>query len=175
MGYSDDKDKNIPDLASRTRRDPFKAMMPKLSNKPSIIPAGSSTLPSPSNQTPGQPENRQPAAELRSKSPNRRLSKIPSSSNLSGDANSKANGCEEMFKAIMRRYVDDRTLVELAQGRAGRRPCNDVKRISSDPRVYMVPHFFSNSANTPATWDPNCEQMPSPFLSRRVVRSLRYC
>jgi NIMA (never in mitosis gene a)-related kinase len=196
--YSDD-DEDIPDLPSPTRPkvrpDPFKAprrpllrqqtaaTMQKLSSQPTLFPAESSRLPPPSNSIPTQPETRQTIGELRSKSPNRRLSKIPSSSNLAGDATSptrkgagrplvsKTNGStEDMFKAVLQRNMGGRTLVELAQARAGGRPVDDVKRASSDSRVYTE---ISGYPETPATWDPNSEQMPSPFVARRVVRSIR--
>lgn len=206
MAYSDD-DEDIPDLPSPTRPkvkpDPFKAprrpllrqntaaMMQKLSNQPSLFPAGTSRLPPPGsmNAGPSQSEGRPAVAEARSRSPNRRLSKIPSSTNLAADANSptrksgtkqlssKANGGgEEMFKAVMQRNMGGRTLVELAQARAGGRPIDDVKRISSDS------HFNAggrpsngNDRDPPATWDPETEEMPSPFLAKgnKVIRNLR--
>jgi serine/threonine protein kinase len=206
LAYSDDED-DIPDLPSPTRpkvkADPFKAarrpllrqhtaaMMQKLSNQPSIFPAGSSRLPPPGTINPAssQPEARQTIAETKPRSPSRRLSKIPSSTNLIADANSptrktaskplttKANGGgEEMFKAVMQRNMGGRTLVELAQARAGGRPLEDVKHISSETRVHVGCGFSCLSdREPPATWDPETEEMPSPFLARgtKVIRNLR--
>ncbi|CRG88897.1 NIMA (never in mitosis gene a)-related kinase [Talaromyces islandicus] len=197
-----DDEEDVPDLPSPTRPrvkpDPLKpnrrpllrhqttAMVQKMSHQPSIFPSGTSRLPPPAaNAAPTQSETRQ-VPELRSKSPTRRLSKIPSTSNLIGDAgsptrkgvsrplNSKnASGGEDMYKAVMQRNLGGRTLVELAQARAGGRAVDDPKRISSDSRVYVSGSSFDKSNDSPATWDPATEEMPSPFLSRKVGRSIR--
>ncbi|KAF3402414.1 G2-specific protein kinase nimA [Talaromyces pinophilus] len=225
LGSDDEED--IPDLPSPTRPkvkpDPFKAarrpmlrhqttaMVSKMSNQPSIFPAGASRLPPPpaianplSNQQQQAQEMARPlSAELRSKSPTRRLSKIPSTSNLIGDAtsptrkgaagkaatfhvtkiNSSSNSSSDdnsMYKAVMQRNMGGRTLVELAQARAGGRALmDDAKRVSSDSRAYTTSSSsgsgssFGKSTELPATWDPNSEQMPSPFVSRRVFHSFR--
>jgi NIMA (never in mitosis gene a)-related kinase len=225
LGSDDEED--IPDLPSPTRPkvkpDPFKAarrpmlrhqttaMVSKMSNQPSIFPAGASRLPPPpaianplSTQQPQVQEMARPlSAELRSKSPTRRLSKIPSTSNLIGDAtsptrkgaagkaatfhatkiNPSSNNSSDdnsMYKAVMQRNMGGRTLVELAQARAGGRAfMDDAKRVSSDSRAYTSSSSssglssFGKSTEFPATWDPNSEQMPSPFVSRRVFHSFR--
>ncbi|KAL2003534.1 hypothetical protein VTN02DRAFT_3424 [Thermoascus thermophilus] len=202
LAYSDDED-DIPDLPSPTRPkvrpDPFKApqrpllrqnttaMMQKLNTQPALFPTNPSRIPQTySNSAPSQSELPKP------KSPHRRLSKIPSSNNLAADASptrkntlkqlpSKANGGgEDMFKAVMQRNMGGRTLVELAQARAGGRPVEEVKRNSSDSRV---PTSGAQHAGTvkavdrdpPATWDPEKDEMPSPFLARgnKVIRNLR--
>lgn len=234
-----DDEEDIPDLPSPTRPkvkpDPHKAtrrpmlrhqttaMMQKMSNQPSIFPAGASRLPPPGSAAGAQhpQEVRPTSAEARSKSPSRRLSKIPSTSNLAGDAtsptrkgtagkaatfhpktnssnNNNANSIGDdnnMYKAVMQRNMGGRTLVELAQARAGGRAfvLDDAKRVSSDSRVYTSAtsssstsasggssssgsssmSSFNKSAENPATWDPHSEQMPSPFVTRRVFHSLR--
>ncbi len=198
---SDDED-DTPELPSPTRPkvkpDPFKApsrpllrqnttaLMQKLSTQPPIFPANSSRLPQVSGS--GQPDDRQ--RESKSRSPHRRLSKIPSSANLAADAGSptrksamktsptKSNGGgEEMFKAVMQRNMGGRTLVELAQARAGGRPMDEVKRCASDPRVgaCAAPLKSSSDREPPAVWDPERDEMPSPFLARgrKVIRNLR--
>ncbi|KAH8431566.1 G2-specific serine/threonine protein kinase [Aspergillus melleus] len=196
LAYSDDED-DTPDLPSPTRPkvkpDPFKApsrpllrqntaaLMQKLSTQPPLFPTNGSRLP----QASGQSEGRH--GEQKSRSPHRRLSKIASSANLAADAGSptrktgtkqppsKVNGGgEEMFKAVMQRNMGGRTLVELAQARAGGRPMDEVKRSASDTRT-------SNSMKSsverdpPAVWDPERDEMPSPFLARgrKVIRNLR--
>ncbi|KAL3473488.1 kinase-like domain-containing protein [Aspergillus californicus] len=197
---SDDED-DTPELPSPTRPkvrpDPFKApsrpllrqntaaLMQKLSTQPPIFPANSSRLPQISGS--GQPESH--PRESKSRSPHRRLSKIPSSANLAADAGSptrksssksgstKVNGGgEEMFKAVMQRNMGGRTLVELAQARAGGRPIDEVKRCSSDSRsaACAVP-LKSSDRDPPAVWDPERDEMPSPFLARgrKVIRNLR--
>lgn len=195
LTYSDDED-DTPDLPSPTRPkvrpDPFKAparpllrqntaaFMQKLSSQPSLFPANQSRLPQASGNN-GQ-------NEARPKSPHRRLSKIPSSANLAADAGSptrktgskqltsKANGGgEEMFKAVMQRNMGGRTLVELAQARAGGRPLDEVKRCASDSRTSSSNPLKSSDREPPAVWDPERDEMPSPFLNRgkKVIRNLR--
>ncbi|KAI9933867.1 hypothetical protein ASPWEDRAFT_48523 [Aspergillus wentii DTO 134E9] len=200
LAYSDDED-DIPDLPSPTRPkvkpDPFKApsrpllrqntaaFMQKLSTQPPLFPSNPSRLPQMSGG--GQPEL--PQRESKSRSPHRRLSKIPSSANLAADAGSptrksgvkqvptKANGGgEEMFKAVMQRNMGGRTLVELAQARAGGRPIDEVKRASSDSRSTASSNSLKCSdREPPAVWDPERDEMPSPFLARgrKVIRNLR--
>lgn len=199
-----DDEEDVPDLPSPTRPrvkpDPLKptrrpllrhqtaAMGQKMSHQPSIFPSGTSRLPPPVATPASTPsETRQAVPDLRSKSPNRRLSKIPSTSNLIGDAGSpprkgvsrplsskNASGGEDMYKAVMQRNMGGRTLVELAQARAGGRAVDDPKRVSSDSRVYTTGGLsFDSSIDSPATWDPATEEMPSPFLSRKVGRSIR--
>lgn len=128
-------------------------------------------------------------SESRAKSPHRRLSKIPSSANLAADAGSptrkngsrqappKANGGgEEMFKAVMQRNMGGRTLVELAQARAGGRPMDEFKRCASESRATAPSTSLKSSdRDPPATWDPERDEMPSPFLVRgkKVIRNFR--
>jgi hypothetical protein len=115
------------------------------------------------------------------------LSKIPSSANLAADAGSptrkngvksspsKMNGGDEMFKAVMQRNMGGRTLVELAQARAGGRPIDEVKRCASDSRSGCSVPMKSADRDPPAVWDPERDEMPSPFLARgrKVIRNLR--
>ncbi|KAJ6151252.1 hypothetical protein N7470_007846 [Penicillium chermesinum] len=204
LAYSDDED-DTPDLPSPTRPkvkpDPFKApprpllrqntaaMMQKLSNQPALFPSNGSRLPQGPGGPGGSHSETRVASESRAKSPHRRLSKIPSSANLAADAGSstrksgpksptKQNGAggEEMFKAVMQRNMGGRTLVELAQARAGGRPTDDFKRCASDSRAPMPTCSFSISdRDPPAVWDPERDEMPSPFLARgkKVIRNLR--
>ncbi|KAL2871505.1 serine/threonine protein kinase nimA [Aspergillus lucknowensis] len=200
MAYSDDED-DTPELPSPTRPkvrpDPFKApsrpllrqntaaLVQKLSTQPPIFPANPSRLP----QVSGSGQLDSHPRESKSRSPQRRLSKIPSSANLAADAgsptrksavkpvSSKSNGGgEEMFKAVMQRNMGGRTLVELAQARAGGRPIDEVKRCASDSRSAgcSVP-LKSSDRDPPAVWDPERDEMPSPFLARgrKVIRNLR--
>lgn len=130
-----------------------------LKNKPS--------LPAPSRTTVGLMYNSDrdmlsPAGVLRERSsPNRQLSKIPSVSNLSGSGSdsSTRNGLSRKISLtgppssgnsglISKVGYKGRTLVELTQARAGGRAPN------------------TNENSKPAVWDPNTEEMPSPFLIR---------
>lgn len=195
LAYSDDED-DTPDLPSPTRPkvkpDPFKApsrpllrqntaaLMQKLSTQPPLFPTNGSRLPQASGQSDGRHHEK-------SRSPHRRLSKIASSANLAADAGSptrktgtkqppsKVNGGgEEMFKAVMQRNMGGRTLVELAQARAGGRPIDEVKRSASDTRT-TTSMKSSVERDPPAVWDPERDEMPSPFLARgrKVIRNLR--
>lgn len=200
LTYSDDED-DTPDLPSPTRPkvkpDPFKAparpllrqntaaFMQKLSSQPSLFPVNSSRLP----QAAGANQTESRHGESKSRSPHRRLSKIPSSANLAADAGSptrkadtkqlpsKVNGGgEEMFKAVMQRNMGGRTLVELAQARAGGRPVEDMRRCTSDSRsTGSSSSLKSSDREPPAVWDPEKDEMPSPFLARgrKVIRNLR--
>ncbi|PYH97645.1 kinase-like protein [Aspergillus ellipticus CBS 707.79] len=192
LAYSDDED-DIPDLPSPTRPkvkpDPFKApprpllrqntaaFMQKLTTQPPIFPTNASRLPQMSG---GEGHHR----EAKSRSPHRRLSKIPSSANLAADAGSptrKTGGKQltskattsgdDIYKAVMQRNMGGRTLVELAQARAGGRPIDEVKRCASDAR----PGLKQTEREPPAVWDPEKDDMPSPFLNRgrKVIRNLR--
>lgn len=199
LAYSDDED-DTPDLPSPTRPkvkpDPFKAparpllrqntatLMQKLSTQPPLFPSNSSRLPQMSGGPSSSQSESRSTHDGRSKSPHRRLSKIPSSANLAADASPtrKNNGRQsptkgpaggdEMFKAVMQRNMGGRTLVELAQARAGGRPMDEVKRCASDSRTAAMK---ASERDPPAIWDPERDEMPSPFLARgkKVIRNLR--
>lgn len=204
LAYSDDED-DTPDLPSPTRPkvkpDPLKAprrpllrhntaaLMNKLSSQPSLFPSGGTRLPQSTSQSGPQSDERN-MSDGRAKSPHRRLSKIPSSANLAADAGgsptrsnstkqqspNKPAGGDDMFKAVMQRNMGGRTLVELAQARAGGRPMDEVKRCASDSRATGPPMTMkSSSREPPAIWNPEMDDMPSPFLARgkKVIRNLR--
>lgn len=131
-----------------------------LKNKPS--------LPAPSRTTAGllhvssdlEVQMQSPAMLRERGSPNRLLSKIPSYSSLpsAGSDSSARNGLSRKTSmtgppsgsGLVSKVGNarGRTLVELTQARAGGRALN------------------SNENSKPAVWDPNTEEMPSPFLIR---------
>ncbi|KAF3896092.1 NEK protein kinase [Trichophyton interdigitale] len=212
--YSDDED-DIPDLPSPTRAkiqaDPSKlahrplmrqnttAMMQKLTTQPDLFPVTKTTAVRPAqtaNPAASQPtDGRHSSADTRNKSPQRRISKIPSYNNLALEGSpsrktammpppAKAGtnpGGEEMFKAIMQRNMGGRSLVELAQARAGGRSLDELKR-PGDSKIPATTASAPVAATTtvtqldpPATWDPERDEMPSPFLVRnkKVIRNFR--
>ena len=205
LAYSDDED-DTPDLPSPTRPkvkpDPLKAprrpllrqntaaFMQKLSSQPSLFPSAGTRLPQSTSQSASQSEDHA-MSEGRAKSPHRRLTKIPSSANLAADAGgsptrknstkqqspTKANGGgDEMFKAVMQRNMGGRTLVELAQARAGGRSMDEVKRCASESRANgPTMSMKCSDREPPAIWNPEMDDMPSPFLARgkKVIRNLR--
>lgn len=77
-------------------------------------------------------------------------------------------GEHEMFKAVMQRKLlvngGGRTLVELAQGRVGETPAspnhNQKTEVVDEPTEVM-------------TWNPEIEEMPSPFLVRGGGKGMR--
>ncbi|KAF0314867.1 hypothetical protein GQ607_011095 [Colletotrichum asianum] len=117
-------------------------------------------------------------------SPNRRLSKIPSASNLASAANSSESpgglsrknstkkDQEPLSKVAAKNNIKGRTLVELQQARAGGRPLSAVlsggenispKRAFKD----RIADRRSSGGEPAAVWDPERDGMPSPFLVRR--------
>lgn len=129
-----------------------------LKNKPS--------LPAPARTTIGlthmisNQEMRSPSILRERDSPNRQLSKIPSYTNLAaaGSDSSSRGGLSRKTSltgppsgsGLVSKMgnIRGRTLVELTQARAGGR-------------------FMANNENSkPAVWDPETEEMPSPFLVR---------
>ncbi|KAK2746510.1 G2-specific serine/threonine protein kinase [Myotisia sp. PD_48] len=202
--YSDDEEDDIPELSSPTRAkaqmDPLKvhhrpllrhnttSMMHKLTTQPNLFPSTKpvgrpvpSALPTiDAAQLPTEPKPKSP----------RRLSKIPSYNNLVDASpprkggripasSSKAGaGGEEMFKAIMQRNMGGRSLVELAQARAGGRSLDEIKRTAEfrgQNTTVSAPNLSTGEHDPPATWDPERDEMPSPFLARgtKVIRNLR--
>ncbi|KAL1960503.1 hypothetical protein VTO42DRAFT_7802 [Malbranchea cinnamomea] len=207
---SDDED-DIPDLPSPTRpkikSDPFKApqrpllrqnttaMMQKLSTQPSLFPsAKTAAQPTQTTGAAASTEGRHTSTCGTSKSPSRRLSKIPSCTSLGeggsplrkgalkAPSSKASNSGDEMFKAVLQRNMGGRTLVELAQARAAGRVADDSKR-ATDSRMsnsgassHSVPSTVKAiDRDPPATWDPEKDEMPSPFLNRgsKVIRNLR--
>ncbi|KAI9737942.1 MAG: G2-specific serine/threonine protein kinase [Cirrosporium novae-zelandiae] len=121
-------------------------------------------------------------------SPHRRLSKIPSSTTLATDAGSpvrkttsklnlsktQANGGDTFRNGLHRNIggPTGRTLVELAQARAGGRAIDIVEPVISRKAkrqtISAVENNFVASRMTeePPVWDPMVDDMPSPFLVR---------
>ena len=177
------------------------ATMQKLTTQPTLFPSVSSTAAAVrAATTSGLPRTvTEPDMRLGGlpRSPSRRLSKIPSSTTLAADAGSPTRrpiqglsratggveskqgkeGGEDMVKAVMQRNLNGgqgRTLVELAQARAGGRPLSmDVGKPSQGAKM-TADHMERDLPPVPV-WDPERDEMPSPFLARgtKVVRNLR--
>ena len=87
------------------------------------------------------------------------LRKAPPKAATSGAEN-------EMFKAVMQRNLlgqngGGRTLVELAQARAG--GLSQAQRVEKNVKEGMETDNFRNTGDVPV-WDPERDEMPSPFL-----------
>ncbi|KAK5662891.1 hypothetical protein OQA88_6302 [Cercophora sp. LCS_1] len=135
------------------------------------------------------------ALRERSDSPNRRLSKIPSAANLKAEGsagptlNRKTSFTSKKDPSIdsssaqlpslnkvggAKTGIRGRTLVELTQARAGGRPLSAVvsENVNVSPTRAFREHAAAvnrgGTASEPAAvWDPERDEMPSPFLVRR--------
>ncbi|KAI1170229.1 kinase-like domain-containing protein [Nemania sp. FL0916] len=133
------------------------------------------------------------ALRERGNSPNRRLSKIPSAANLNTAVSASENGglglqrtnsltkkdsdASSLTKmALKNNAVKGRTLVELQQARAGGRPIDPNNTSGSNKRaatmmvkeqVQQQQRGRERSLEPAAVWDPEKDEMPSPFLVRQ--------
>ncbi|KAL1884222.1 hypothetical protein VTK73DRAFT_5358 [Phialemonium thermophilum] len=150
------------------------------------------------------------ALRERCNSPNRRLSKIPSSANLNVATTNAASSNEEshvslarkpsvnkkdtdfqppvLNKVVGKNNIKGRTLVELQQARAGGRPVSAILGNetscgnsggsgsgSGSPKRAFREHISAanrsggtaSALEPAAVWDPEKDEMPSPFLVRR--------
>lgn len=209
LAYSSDDEDEVPDLPSPTRakisNDPFKvqprpgllrtktAPPKKLNNPVNLFAKASSKQPSQPSmpKSPSQPNVRSTVLNDKGHtSPNRRLSKIPSSAALINDTGSPVRkalpkpklvkplaGGEDMFKAVMQKNLSmgGRTLVELAQARAGGRSLDDSREpgdgvdnkatrpITMGGGIKLAAALANTS---PVQWDRDADDLPSPFLRR---------
>ncbi|KAF5233229.1 hypothetical protein FAUST_8332 [Fusarium austroamericanum] len=125
----------------------------------------------------------------------RRLSKIPSAANLQAESNNSSGGGltrqsslnrknnhsdDGLGKVAAKNNIRGRTLVELQQARAGGRPMSAIVMPSTGENVSPKRAFRDrigaerkSSGDEPvAVWDPERDEMPSPFLvrQRRIAR-----
>jgi serine/threonine protein kinase len=145
-------------------------------------------LPTASNPDLLHPIGSNGALRERANSPNRRLSKIPSVNNLNGAANPNGNssgsdsgptrgpikksesepiGLPSKVGMVPKAKggVRGRTLVELQQARAGGRPLSAV--IGGGGENSPSKRGFRSAVDPAPVWDPERDEMPSPFLCRR--------
>jgi NIMA (never in mitosis gene a)-related kinase len=217
---SEEEDDDLPPVPSPTRqkstKNTFKsaggrppltsqktAPLTKAGSQPNIFGAGkvatAPTLPTLSSAPDLRPQASNTALKERSSSPNRRLSKIPSSTNLISHENAPqsptrksslkkngGSGGEDLSKLAVKNNMAKansggptnlaprgRTLVELAQARAGGRPVevSDGNK-SPEPKGRAFAARMAEKAaekGEPPVWDPEKDEMPSPFL-RKVRR-----
>lgn len=150
------------------------------------IPSASSSTDLPSIRKVGS----NGALRERSDSPNRRLSKIPSAANLKADGSAgpvlnrktsftskkdeQSGQLPSLSKVGNKTGIRGRTLVELTQARAGGRPLSAVvgENVNVSPTRAFREHAAAVNrkgiASEPAAvWDPERDEMPSPFLVRQ--------
>jgi hypothetical protein len=217
---SEDDDGDLQPVPSPTRpkssKNPFKpagirpplisqktAPLAKAGTQPNPFGAGKAvtapSLPTLSTAPDLRPQASGTSLKERNSSPNRRLSKIPSSTNLTSHENAplsptrksslKKNGSgnEDLSKLAVKNNMAKansggptnlaprgRTLVELAQARAGGRPVDGADGTKSpEPKGRAFAARMAEKAaekaaekGEPPVWDPERDEMPSPFLVR---------
>ncbi|KAI1427312.1 kinase-like domain-containing protein [Xylaria sp. FL1777] len=143
---------------------------PSALNKPMPpLPSGASA---PSLQLRPQPSNG--ALREKGNAPNRRLSKIPSAANLGAQAGenglqrkpslAKKDADASLPRMAVKNNVKGRTLVELQQARAGGR---SVENVNSSPKRTFKERVVEKFIDPAPVWDPEKDEMPSPFLVRQ--------
>lgn len=169
----------------------------KLNNQPNIFTAGKTNSAPNLPTSLSQPDLRSAvsnnALKEKTSSPNRRLSKIPSTTNIGVDANAsptrkpsfnKKNAANNSDPADLNKLAiknnmamkanippKGRTLVELAQARAGGRPVDSSGNLTSSddgsPKGKRFADRMAQREKEAPTWDPERDEMPSPFLVRQ--------
>ncbi|KAI1825797.1 kinase-like protein [Xylaria intraflava] len=122
-----------------------------------------------------RPQRSYGALREKGNSPNRRLSKISSAANLTAvigenglqrksSLTSKKDHDGSLGKMPVKNNVKGRTLVELQQARAGGRP---IENGNCSPKRTFKERVADRALEPAAVWDPEKDDMPSPFLTRR--------
>ncbi|KAK7946706.1 G2-specific protein kinase nim-1 [Apiospora aurea] len=196
LSESEDDDEPLvpsPTRNVRSNRNPFGPKRPILPATKTAPMGRMRTQPSGFNANkpiPSLPPNSSSIPELQSKasncalrgnSPNRRLSKIPSAANLNS-LNNGENGIQRKnslkdqhsesapTKVTAKNNLKGRTLVELQQARAGGRGIDNGNMNISPKRAFkdrMGNRSHDSTLEPPAIWDPERDEMPSPFLVRK--------
>lgn len=184
------------------------ATMQKLTTKPTIFPSSSTAAQvrtgiassNVGNIIRGVPratfDNETKPITTKTTSPSRRLSKIPSRNDLREQASSTGsdNSTSPVRRAgtsgltskmaagrdpVALSGLGGRTLVELAQARAGGREPSHERALNNGIKAKAVPDFADRVKELPPVpiWDPETagDDMPSPFLKRDVkaIRMMR--
>ncbi|KAI4163540.1 MAG: hypothetical protein LQ342_002812 [Letrouitia transgressa] len=163
----EDSEDEVPDLPSPTRgpsvKLPARPGLLRQKTAPSRrMEAAPALFPTTQNITSKTARIPSPTNILPSGSPIRKAPPRPSVANAGGD---------EMLKAVMQRNMlgqGGRTLVELAQARAGGAPPNAAAagvKSSTENQKPIVANSGRRYSEVPV-WDPEKDEMPSPFLIR---------
>jgi NIMA (never in mitosis gene a)-related kinase len=167
----------------------------KLNSQPNIFAAAKANpgtnLPTSSSQPNLRPSTSNNVLKDRPASPNRRLSKIPSSANIGPDPSASPtrkpsftrkgpagiSDPADLNKLAIKNNMAmkanvaprGRTLVELAQARAGGRPVDGNGNVTDDgsPKGARFADRMAQREHEAPTWDPERDEMPSPFLVRQ--------
>lgn len=195
---SDSDDENIcpsPTPGIKSTKNPFTsksrpqllhqttAPVHKMKSQPVLSPSAKTTGTLPTMSSSQNLRRERSNAALRERagdSPNRRLSRIPSATNLlAGNGNDspslsrKPSMTRKDFDSqptggliSKKGNIKGRTLVELQQARAGGRPHSGGESKCSPKRAFRD-HARGVGFEEPAVWNPDCDEMPSPFIIRR--------
>ena len=167
-GFDTDGGSPIRVRPSSRENDPFKVLAqpsrPTVSRQktmPTQLQSRLKSVPSlaPSTQRAAASPNRCRLNKGTTISPSRRAPAVPSQPSKTALATKKGNKSEDMIKTVHRNNlqqgIQGRTLVELAQARG----------ISSPSSSIEVPKTSAKSAlDREPLWDPERDEMPSPFL-----------
>lgn len=206
----DDDADDVPTLPSPTRpksgADPFKALasrrpaflrqktapMQKMTSQPVLFGSERTSSGRSKDQPSGMPALHPKGTNTSSSSPHRRMSKLPSSTALTGDAGSPMRKApppppmsptrqprpasrprhdEYRTAAVLNSAsaVQGRTLVELAQARVGGTSTRDFAAAAAAADDGVTRHGDDKAGGASAAvtmWDPERDEMPSPFLQR---------
>ena len=205
---STDPFKNPAPMRSRNKpalvRHNTTAVVQNLASKPTLFPssgaaaqvrAGIASSNKPAGRTASDNDSR--PAGVKAASPNRRLSKIPSRTDLREQVAGENGSTSPLRRAAttggklvsklaagkqsaVPGSVGGRTLVELAQARAGGRPMSAELGVNHYPEAKIGLDrklMDKDLPEIPPVWDPEVlgDEMPSPFLKRdtRNVRLIR--
>lgn len=90
--------------------------------------------------------------------------------NSKGNSNGNSKGEGLLKAALSRNQLQGRTLVELQQARAGGIPEREKPISKSDGAIKVAVRMLESE---PPIWDPEQDEMPSPFLVRTARPGLR--
>ena len=176
----DDDDDIIPPSPTRSiksNKNPFMAR-----NRPDLAASKLTTSKLTNKPLPAAPGG-DAKSRARTPSPTRRLSKIPSAANLvrnntePGPTLSRKPSTKKeephLGKVAAKNNIRGRTLVELQQARAGGRPLSVIGPGAENTSPKRAHGSRGSSESLPAVWDPQSEEMPSPFLVRSKSQAAR--
>jgi NIMA (never in mitosis gene a)-related kinase len=103
-------------------------------------------------------------------SPVRKTGGALKDANSKGNSNGNSKGEGLLKAALSRNQLQGRTLVELQQARAGGIPEREKPISKSDGAIKVAVRMLESE---PPVWDPEQDDMPSPFLVRTARPGLR--
>ncbi|KAF2097758.1 kinase-like protein [Rhizodiscina lignyota] len=166
----------IPVLPSPTRNadttDPFKPLKPRPNSAVPVVTTSPTRKTTTAPASPTRPSPRKTGAAPATS--NSTANGKSSETTGTGLKSKKGLPYEDMIRQAMRNQIQGRTLVELAQARAGGR---DIPSRGAGSDSEMEPASKVRTRTTvpeePPKWDPTRDEMPSPFLKKTAPRPVR--